>query len=89
MEKGGLKVVFLPPDVEKRENPVCHFATPLDASMDFDVHRPAEVKAEQCHYYVVHKQKLCCFLSLKSSHGSFYIHSLKHSTLSLSFMFPL
>ncbi|XP_056275449.1 MLX-interacting protein isoform X2 [Pseudoliparis swirei] len=31
--------------VEKRENPVCHFATPLDGSMDVDVHRPAEVSA--------------------------------------------
>lgn len=28
--------------VEKRENPVCHFATPLDGSMDSDVHRPTE-----------------------------------------------
>ncbi|XP_039659398.1 MLX-interacting protein isoform X2 [Perca fluviatilis] len=28
--------------VEKRENPVCHFATPLDGSMDLDVQRPAE-----------------------------------------------
>uniref|UniRef100_A0A672YGU6 BHLH domain-containing protein n=1 Tax=Sphaeramia orbicularis TaxID=375764 RepID=A0A672YGU6_9TELE len=29
--------------VEKRENPVCHFMTPLDGSMELDVHRPAEV----------------------------------------------
>uniref|UniRef100_A0A8C9YCS3 MLX interacting protein n=1 Tax=Sander lucioperca TaxID=283035 RepID=A0A8C9YCS3_SANLU len=28
--------------VEKRENPVCHFATPLDGNMDLDVQRPAE-----------------------------------------------
>ncbi|XP_059193095.1 MLX-interacting protein isoform X2 [Centropristis striata] len=28
--------------VEKRENPVCHFATPLDGNMDLDVHRHAE-----------------------------------------------
>ncbi|XP_032371894.1 MLX-interacting protein isoform X3 [Etheostoma spectabile] len=28
--------------VEKRENPVCHFATPLEGSMDLDVQRPAE-----------------------------------------------
>ncbi|KAI9521841.1 hypothetical protein NQZ68_003996 [Dissostichus eleginoides] len=28
--------------VERRENPVCHFATPLDGNMDLDVHRPAE-----------------------------------------------
>ncbi|GLD65858.1 MLX-interacting protein isoform X1 [Lates japonicus] len=33
--------------VEKRENPVCHFVTPLDGSMDLDVHRPAEVKKEK------------------------------------------
>ncbi|KAM3610191.1 uncharacterized protein V6R79_000370 [Siganus canaliculatus] len=28
--------------VEKRDNPVCHFVTPLDGSMDLDIHRPAE-----------------------------------------------
>ncbi|KAJ4942342.1 hypothetical protein JOQ06_012208 [Pogonophryne albipinna] len=28
--------------VERRENPVCHFATPLDGNMDLDVHRPTE-----------------------------------------------
>ncbi|KAM7391955.1 hypothetical protein PAMP_022601 [Pampus punctatissimus] len=32
--------------VEKRENPVCHFVTPLDGSMDLDVHRPAEAATE-------------------------------------------
>uniref|UniRef100_A0A1A8G6E7 MLX interacting protein n=1 Tax=Nothobranchius korthausae TaxID=1143690 RepID=A0A1A8G6E7_9TELE len=31
--------------VEKRENPVCHFVTPLDGNMDLDVNRPAEVVA--------------------------------------------
>uniref|UniRef100_A0A1A8LIK7 MLX interacting protein n=1 Tax=Nothobranchius pienaari TaxID=704102 RepID=A0A1A8LIK7_9TELE len=31
--------------VEKRENPVCHFVTPLDGNMDLDVNRPAEVAA--------------------------------------------
>ncbi|XP_061585204.1 MLX-interacting protein isoform X1 [Cololabis saira] len=31
--------------VEKRENPVCHFLTPLDGNMDLDVHRPAEAIA--------------------------------------------
>lgn len=31
--------------VEKRENPVCHFVTPLDGTMDLDVHRPAEAQA--------------------------------------------
>ncbi|KAG7223412.1 hypothetical protein INR49_015515 [Caranx melampygus] len=33
--------------VEKRENPVCHFVTPLDGSMDLDVHRPAEAIATE------------------------------------------
>lgn len=32
------------PDVEKRDNPVCHFVTPLDGSIGLDIHRPAEVK---------------------------------------------
>ncbi|XP_028313406.1 MLX-interacting protein isoform X2 [Gouania willdenowi] len=31
--------------VERRENPVCHFVTPLDGHMDLDVHRPAEAVA--------------------------------------------
>ncbi|XP_044052292.1 MLX-interacting protein isoform X2 [Siniperca chuatsi] len=31
--------------VEKRENPVCHFVTPLDGNIDMDVHRPAEATA--------------------------------------------
>lgn len=33
--------------VEKRENPVCHFVTPLDGTMDLDVHRPAEAVATE------------------------------------------
>ncbi|XP_040898319.1 MLX-interacting protein isoform X2 [Toxotes jaculatrix] len=33
--------------VEKRANPVCHFVTPLDGSMDLDVHRPAEAIASE------------------------------------------
>ncbi|XP_029999727.1 MLX-interacting protein isoform X5 [Sphaeramia orbicularis] len=33
--------------VEKRENPVCHFMTPLDGSMELDVHRPAEAIATE------------------------------------------
>ncbi|XP_026177411.1 MLX-interacting protein isoform X2 [Mastacembelus armatus] len=33
--------------VEKRENPVCHFVTPLDGNMDMDVHRPAEAIATE------------------------------------------
>ncbi|XP_068617040.1 MLX-interacting protein [Brachionichthys hirsutus] len=28
--------------VEKRNNPVCHFLTPLDGSMELDIHRPTE-----------------------------------------------
>lgn len=42
-----LRLFFYPADVEKRENPVCHFATPLDGNMDLDVQRPAEVKTER------------------------------------------
>lgn len=42
---GDLEVVFfLPLDVERRDNPVCHFVTPLDGSMDLDIHRPADVR---------------------------------------------
>uniref|UniRef100_A0A665X6K6 BHLH domain-containing protein n=1 Tax=Echeneis naucrates TaxID=173247 RepID=A0A665X6K6_ECHNA len=33
--------------VEKRENPVCHFVTPLDGSMDLDVNRSAEAIATE------------------------------------------
>uniref|UniRef100_UPI0037E784A1 MLX-interacting protein isoform X2 n=1 Tax=Semicossyphus pulcher TaxID=241346 RepID=UPI0037E784A1 len=33
--------------VAKRENPVCHFVTPLDGTMDLDVHRPAEATAAE------------------------------------------
>lgn len=33
--------------VEKRENPVCHFVTPLDGNIDLDVHRPAEAVATE------------------------------------------
>uniref|UniRef100_A0A672JQV3 BHLH domain-containing protein n=1 Tax=Salarias fasciatus TaxID=181472 RepID=A0A672JQV3_SALFA len=33
--------------VERRENPVCHFVTPLDGNMDLDVHRPAEAIATE------------------------------------------
>ncbi|XP_069555478.1 MLX-interacting protein isoform X2 [Brachyistius frenatus] len=33
--------------VEKRENPVCHFVTPLDGTMDLDVNRPAEAIATE------------------------------------------
>uniref|UniRef100_A0A8D3B4K7 MLX interacting protein n=1 Tax=Scophthalmus maximus TaxID=52904 RepID=A0A8D3B4K7_SCOMX len=34
--------------VEKRENPVCHFVTPLDGSMDLDVHRPGIATEGKC-----------------------------------------
>ncbi|XP_055017372.1 MLX-interacting protein isoform X2 [Boleophthalmus pectinirostris] len=33
--------------VEKRQNPVCHFVTPLDGSIEMDVHRPAEAIANE------------------------------------------
>ncbi|CAL1616611.1 unnamed protein product [Knipowitschia caucasica] len=33
--------------VEKRENPVCHFVTPLDGSLDLDIHRTAEAIANE------------------------------------------
>ncbi|XP_053181400.1 MLX-interacting protein isoform X2 [Scomber japonicus] len=33
--------------VEKRENPVCHFVTPLDGHVDSDVNRPAEAVATE------------------------------------------
>lgn len=46
--------------MEKRENPVCHFVTPLDGSIDLDVHRPAEVITETSYHCLVCKlqQKL-------------------------------
>ncbi|XP_027001450.2 MLX-interacting protein isoform X2 [Tachysurus fulvidraco] len=37
--------------VEKRENPVCHFVTPLDGTMDSGVHRPAEAIATEGKYW--------------------------------------
>ncbi|XP_076843224.1 MLX-interacting protein isoform X2 [Brachyhypopomus gauderio] len=37
--------------VEKRENPVCHFVTPLDGTMDSGVHRPAEAIAIEGKYW--------------------------------------
>ncbi len=43
--------------MERRENPVCHFVTPLDGNIDMDVHRPAEVKIEKCDFYVVYKHE--------------------------------
>lgn len=33
----------LSPDLEKRQNPVCHFVTPLDGSVEVDEHRRPEV----------------------------------------------
>lgn len=35
------------PDLEKRKNPVCHFVTPLDGSVDVDEHRRPEVLNQQ------------------------------------------
>ncbi|KAL7839479.1 hypothetical protein SRHO_G00261370 [Serrasalmus rhombeus] len=37
--------------VEKRENPVCHFVTPLDGTMDSGFHRPAEAIATEGKYW--------------------------------------
>ncbi|XP_041756980.1 MLX-interacting protein-like isoform X3 [Coregonus clupeaformis] len=37
--------------VEKRENPVCHFVTPLDGTMDMEDHRPAEAIATEGKYW--------------------------------------
>lgn len=34
---------FLCLDLEKRKNPVCHFVTPLDGSVEVDEHRRPEV----------------------------------------------
>ncbi|KAL0979391.1 hypothetical protein UPYG_G00184470 [Umbra pygmaea] len=36
--------------VEKRENPVCHFVTPLDGTMDMESQRPAEAIATEGKY---------------------------------------
>lgn len=36
-------MIFISPDVEKRDNPVCHFVTPLDGNVDADINPPAEV----------------------------------------------
>uniref|UniRef100_A0A8C6U164 MLX interacting protein n=1 Tax=Neogobius melanostomus TaxID=47308 RepID=A0A8C6U164_9GOBI len=33
--------------VEKRQNPVCHFVTPLDGNIELDIHRPAEAIANE------------------------------------------
>lgn len=32
-----------PADVERRQNPVCHFVTPLDGNIDLEAHRSSEV----------------------------------------------
>ncbi|XP_016339692.1 MLX-interacting protein-like isoform X3 [Sinocyclocheilus anshuiensis] len=37
--------------VEKRQNPVCHFVTPLDGNMDSGVHRPTEAIATEGKYW--------------------------------------
>lgn len=74
--------VCLPPDKEKRDNPVCHFVTPLDGSMDLDINRPAEVKLceEKCDiYYIAHKQHCRCNV----------VFSPLNPNLSFSFKFSL
>lgn len=41
--------------MEKRDNPVCHFVTPLDGTVDSFIHRPAEVSDPQCKwFYLLH-----------------------------------
>lgn len=50
------RVFFLPPDVVKRANPVCHFVTPLDGNMELDINRTTEVKLEELSCYIVHKK---------------------------------
>ncbi|XP_049326697.1 MLX-interacting protein isoform X5 [Astyanax mexicanus] len=42
---------YIQSDVEKRENPVCHFVTPLDGTMDSGVHRPTEAIATEGKYW--------------------------------------
>ncbi|CAJ0940227.1 unnamed protein product [Ranitomeya imitator] len=37
--------------IQKRQNPVCHFVTPLDASVDFDEHRRPEAIATEGKYW--------------------------------------
>ncbi|KAM4053995.1 MLX-interacting protein isoform 2-T2 [Anomaloglossus baeobatrachus] len=37
--------------IQKRQNPVCHFVTPLDASIDFDEHRRPEAIATEGKYW--------------------------------------
>ncbi|XP_059920517.1 MLX-interacting protein isoform X2 [Gadus macrocephalus] len=37
--------------VEKRENPVCHFVTPLDGNMESEVHRPSMAIATEGNYW--------------------------------------
>ncbi|KAM9546751.1 MLX-interacting protein-like isoform 1-T1 [Salvelinus alpinus] len=37
--------------VEKRENPVCHFVTPLDGTVDMEDHRSAEAIATEGKYW--------------------------------------
>ncbi|KAM4710422.1 MLX-interacting protein isoform 2-T2 [Discoglossus pictus] len=37
--------------IEKRQNPVCHFVTPLDSTIDFDEHRRPEAIATEGKYW--------------------------------------
>ncbi|KAJ8415530.1 hypothetical protein AAFF_G00425100 [Aldrovandia affinis] len=43
--------MFRPTDVEKRDNPVCHFVTPLEGTIDSEDHRPAEAIATEGKYW--------------------------------------
>ncbi|KAJ7419334.1 MLX-interacting protein isoform X2 [Willisornis vidua] len=46
-----LSVWVLVSDLEKRKNPVCHFVTPLDGSVDVDEHRRPEAIATEGKYW--------------------------------------
>ena len=58
--------------MEKRDNPVCHFVTPLDGSMDLDIHRPPEVKLE----------KILSLCGVQTAHNVTEIHSRAIQSLS-------
>lgn len=77
--------------MEKRENPVCHFVTPLDGNMHLDVHRAAEVRLEDILTQIffqfpvlfsLFSSFLCCFCS-KNRFLSFGILAVTEFDVSL------
>lgn len=60
-------------DVEKRENPVCHFVTPLDGNMDSGVHRPTEVTIHATFFFFLPSSQT----RPKSASNRFCIHSIR------------